>query len=116
MDEYLRPKGYFPRVSKMSLVTDIADRNPQLLDAMHLRKVDDDNNPYEMTDVPSTISSLNVRSMKYCLLTTGIEEFFRVKRYPKPKDLAGIIDRLGDESRETAGITTITINNGANTY
>lgn len=116
MDEYLRPKGYFPRVSKMSLVTDIADRNPQLLDAMHLRKVDDDNNPYEMTDVPSTISSLNVRSMKYCLLTTGIEEFFKVKRYPKPKDLAGIIDRLGDESRETAGITTITINNGANTY
>lgn len=116
VDEYLRPKGYFPRVSKMSLVTDIADRNPQLLDAMHLRKVDDDNNPYEMTDVPSTISSLNVRSMKYCLLTTGIEEFFRVKRYPKPKDLAGIIDRLGDESRETAGITTITINNGANTY
>lgn len=116
MDEYLRPKGYFPRVSKMSLVTDIADRNPQLLDAMHLRKVDDDNNPYEMTDVPSTISSLNVRSMKYCLLTTGIEEFFRVKRYPKPKDLAGIIDRLGDEIRETAGITTITINNGANTY
>lgn len=116
MDEYLRPKGYFPRVSKMSLVTDIADRNPQLLDAMHLRKVDDDNNPYEMTDVPSTISSLNVRSMKYCLLTTGVEEFFRVKRYPKPKDLAGIIDRLGDESRETAGITTITINNGANTY
>ena len=116
MDEYLRPKGYFPRVSKMSLVTDIADRNPQLLDAMHLRKVDDDNNPYEMTDVPSTISSLNVRSMKYCLLTTGVEEFFKVKRYPKPKDLAGIIDRLGDESRETAGITTITINNGANTY
>lgn len=116
VDEYLRPKGYFPRVSKMSLVTDIADRNPQLLDAMHLRKVDDDNNPYEMTDVPSTISSLNVRSMKYCLLTTGIEEFFKVKRYPKPKDLAGIIDRLGDESRETAGITTITINNGANTY
>ena len=116
MDEYLRPKGYFPRISKMSLVTDIADRNPQLLDAMHLRKVDDDNNPYEMTDVPSTISSLNVRSMKYCLLTTGVEEFFKVKRYPKPKDLAGIIDRLGDESRETAGITTITINNGANTY
>ena len=116
VDEYLRPKGYFPRVSKMSLVTDIADRNPQLLDALHLRKVDDDNNPYEMTDVPSTISSLNVRSMKYCLLTTGVEEFFKVKRYPKPKDLAGIIDRLGDESRETAGITTITINNGANTY
>lgn len=116
VDEYLRPKGYFPRVSKMSLVTDIADRNPQLLDALHLRKVDDDNNPYEMTDVSSTISSLNVRSMKYCLLTTGVEEFFKVKRYPKPKDLAGIIDRLGDESRETAGITTITINNGANTY
>lgn len=116
VDEYLRPKGYFPRVSKMSLVTDIADRNPQLLDALHLRKVDDDNNPYEMTDVPSTISSLNVRSMKYCLLTTGVEEFFKVKRYPKPKDLAGVIDRLGDESRETAGITTITINNGANTY
>lgn len=116
IDEYLRPKGYFPRVSKMSLVTDIADRNPQLLDALHLRKVDDDNNPYEMTDVPSTISSLNVRSMKYCLLTTGVEEFFRVKRYPKPKDLAGVIDRLGDESRETAGITTITINNGTNTY
>ena len=116
VDEYLRPKGYFPRVSKMSLVTDIADRNPQLLDALHLRKVDDDNNPYEMTDVPSTISSLNVRSMKYCLLTTGVEEFFRVKRYPKPKDLAGIISGLGDESRETAGITTITINNGANTY
>lgn len=116
MDEYLRPKGYFPRVSKMSLVTDIADRNPQLLDAMHLRKVDDDNNPYEMTDVPSTVSSLNVRSMKYCLLTTGVEEFFKVKRYPKPKDLAGVIDRLGEESRETAGITTITINNGANTY
>lgn len=116
VDEYLRPKGYFPRVSKMSLVTDIADRNPQLLGALHLRKVDDDNNPYEMTDVPSTISSLNVRSMKYCLLTTGVEEFFKVKRYPKPKDLAGIIDRLGDESRETAGITTITINNGANTY
>lgn len=116
VDEYLRPKGYFPRVSKMSLVTDIADRNPQLLGALHLRKVDDDNNPYEMTDVPSTISSLNVRSMKYCLLTTGVEEFFKVKRYPKPKDLAGVIDRLGDESRETAGITTITINNGANTY
>ena len=116
VDEYLRPKGYFPRVSKMSLVTDIANRNPQLLDALHLRKVDDDNNPYEMTDVPSTISSLNVRSMKYCLLTTGVEEFFRVKRYPKPKDLEGIIARLGDESRETAGITTITINNGANTY